>query len=137
MNTNLKTIQTIYEAFGKGDIPTILEHLADDIQWEAWAENSAQIAGAPWMQAGRGKAGAIAFFQTVGGLQINDFQVLSLMYCGHQVAAEFTIDFTYPATGKSVRDEEMHLWTFNDQGKVTRLRHYTDTHKHMLAAGVA
>jgi ketosteroid isomerase-like protein len=31
----------------------------------------------------------------------------------------------------------MHLWTFNDAGKVTRLRHYTDTAKHLKAAGKA
>jgi len=28
----------------------------------------------------------------------------------------------------------MHLWTFNDAGKVIRLRHYTDTAKHLQAA---
>jgi ketosteroid isomerase-like protein len=33
-----------------------------------------------------------------------------------------------------VRDEEIHLWTFNDAGQVVRLRHYTDTAKHMAAA---
>jgi hypothetical protein len=27
----------------------------------------------------------------------------------------------------------MHLWTFNDDGKVSRLRHYTDTAKHIAA----
>ena len=31
------------------------------------------------------------------------------------------------------RDEEVHLWTFNDAGKVTRLRHYTDTAKQIAA----
>jgi hypothetical protein len=28
----------------------------------------------------------------------------------------------------------MHLFTFNAEGKVTRLRHYTDTAKHIAAA---
>jgi ketosteroid isomerase-like protein len=27
----------------------------------------------------------------------------------------------------------MHLWTFNEDGKVRRLRHYTDTAKHIAA----
>jgi ketosteroid isomerase-like protein len=35
--------------------------------------------------------------------------------------------------GGHYRDEEMHLWTFDDEGKVTRLRHYTDTAKHIAA----
>jgi len=34
------------------------------------------------------------------------------------------------------RDEEMHLWTFDANGKVIRLRHYTDTAKHIQAAGL-
>ena len=36
--------------------------------------------------------------------------------------------------GGHYRDEEMHLWTFNDKGKVSRLRHYTDTAKHIAAS---
>ena len=36
--------------------------------------------------------------------------------------------------GGSYRDEELHLWTFDDEGKVSRLRHYTDTAKHISAA---
>jgi len=35
--------------------------------------------------------------------------------------------------GGHYRDEEMHLWTFDDNGKVTRLRHYVDTAKHVAA----
>ena len=54
---------------------------------------------------------------------------------GHQIAAEITLDVTL-ANGNRFQDEEMHLWTFNDEGKVTRLRHYADTHKHMKAAGI-
>jgi hypothetical protein len=27
----------------------------------------------------------------------------------------------------------MHLWTFNGDGMVSRLRHYTDTAKHIAA----
>ena len=45
MSQNLTTVTAIYEAFGKGDIPTILEHMAPDVQWESWADNSAQHAG--------------------------------------------------------------------------------------------
>lgn len=135
MSTNLLTIQQIYACFGQGDIPGILEKLDDNVRWEEWADNSAQKAGVPWMQAQQGKEGALAFFQTVGSsLQIKDFQILSLMDGGNQIAAEFIIEAAVLATGKNYRDEEMHLWTFNEEGKVVRLRHYLDTHKHVMAA---
>ncbi|MCV4754620.1 hypothetical protein OFC37_34675, partial [Escherichia coli] len=51
-----------------------------------------------------------------------------------QVAAEVLIEFEVPATGGHVRDEEVHLWTFDGSGKVVRVRHYADTAKHIAAA---
>ena len=135
MSDNLAVIGAIYEAFGKGDIPTILGHLADDVRWEEWADNSAQKAGVPWLQARHGKAGALEFFQVMGSrLQVTDFRVLSLMAGGNQVAAEIVIECDVKSTGRRFRDEEMHLWTLNADGKVTRMRHYADTAKHIAAA---
>ena len=131
--TPLESVQKIYSAFGRGDVPAILDMLADDVQWEAWADNTAQKAGVPWMHPRRGKTGAAEFFKLVGQFQIHDFQVLAIMSNERQVAAEFVIEATPPG-GKRYRDEEMHLWTFGADGKVTRLRHYVDTAKHIAAA---
>ena len=97
------------------------------------ADNQAQSSGVPWLRARRGKAGALEFFAIAGQFKIHDFQVLSLLAGGNQVVAEVVIDTTVP-TGVRYRDEELHLWTFDDSGKVVRLRHYVDTAKHILAA---
>ena len=131
--TPLETVAKIYEAFGRGDAGFIVGCMADDVAWEAWADNSAQKAGVPWLLARHGRSGVADFFQLVGRFQIHDFRVLSIMSNDQQVAAEFVIEATPPG-GKRYRDEEMHLWTFNADGKVTRLRHYTDTAKHIEAA---
>jgi ketosteroid isomerase-like protein len=133
MNDNLAIIGAIYEAFGKGDIPTILGHLADDVRWEEWADNTAQKADVPWLQARHGKAGGLDFFQVMGGLKVLDFRVLSLMAGSNQVAVEFEIEFE-ASNGRRVRDQEIHLWTLNEGGQVIRLRHYADTAKHIAAA---
>ena len=133
MSDNLATIGAIYEAFGKGDIPTILGHLADDVRWEEWADNTAQKAGVPWLQARHDKAGALAFFQVMGGLKVLDFRVLSLMVGGNQVAAEVESEFEAPKASRRCRDQEIHLWTLNEDGKVIRLRHYADPAKHIAA----
>jgi hypothetical protein len=37
-----------------------------------------------------------------------------------------------PAGGRS-RDEELHLWTFDEHQQVVRMRHYVDTAKHIAA----
>lgn len=134
MSEPLATVGKIYEAFGRGDVPAILDCMADNVQWEAWADNSAQKQGVPWLQARQGKDGVIAFFQVLRGMSVKDFQVLSLMVGGNQVAAEIIIEVEIPETGAHFRDEELHLWTLNEVGKVTRMRHYNDTAKHIAAA---
>ena len=134
MQDHLATVGAIYAAFGKGDIPAILDQMADDVRWEEWADNSAQKAGVPWLLPRHGKEGVLEFFKVMGGLQVTDFRVLSLMAGGSQVAVEFEIEFAVPSTGRRLRDQEMHLWTFDDSGKVVRLRHYTDTAKHIATA---
>jgi ketosteroid isomerase-like protein len=134
MSDHLATVTAIYEAFGRGDIPGLLEHVSDGVQWEAWADNTAQKAGVGWLRPRYGKAGVSEFFQAIAEeLDIQEFQVLSLMAGGNQVAVEFVIAAKLKKGDGGYRDEEMHLWTFGDDGKVTRLRHYTDTAKHMSA----
>ncbi|MDQ4120408.1 MAG: nuclear transport factor 2 family protein [Acidobacteriota bacterium] len=134
MNENLATVAAIYEEFGKGDIPAILENLSDDVAWESWADNTAQKVDVPWLKARNGKNGVLEFFQVVSSFQFKNFQVLSLMAGGNQVAAELVVEAEIPATGGNFRDEEIHLWTFDENGRVIRFRHYIDTAKHIAAA---
>lgn len=51
-----------------------------------------------------------------------------------QVAVECVFEAYIPATGGQYRDEEIHLWTFNQKGKVVRMPHYSDTAKHIAAS---
>jgi uncharacterized protein len=134
MKNHIATVTNIYEAFGKGNIPAIIDQLADNIQWEQWGDNSAQQAGVPWMLARTGKEGAFEFFKALGELRITDFRILSIMSNENQAAAEIIIEADVLATGGHFRDEEIHLWTFDEQGKVIRFRHYNDTAKHIAAA---
>jgi ketosteroid isomerase-like protein len=135
MNELLATVGSIYAAFGRGDIPAILDTLADDVSWEDWAQNEAQAVGVPWLLAKKGKSAVTGFFEVVGQMQIHDFKVLSMMVGDNQVAVEVQIDATSPSGGR-YQDEELHLWSFNAAGKVRRLRHYVDTAKHIRAAGL-
>lgn len=135
--SNLSTVQSVYEAFGKGDIPAILDLLADDVEWESWADNSAVKAGVPTMVPRHGKAEVGKFFEVAGQMKITDLQILNMMEGGNQVAVEFVLEADLPAWGGGhYRDEEIHLWTFNDAGTISRLRHYTDTAKHIAAFGL-
>ena len=50
----------------------------------------------------------------------------------NQVVAQVVIELSYPSGGR-LRDEELHLWRFNDDHKIAALRHYVDTAKHIAA----
>lgn len=129
------TVAALYEAFGRGDIPTILGLLDDEVSWDAdWQGNTAQDHGVATMQPRRGKAGVVEFFQVLANYTFHDFQVHDLMGSDKHVAALLTVDFTLPS-GARVRDEEIHLWTTGADGKITALRHYIDTARHIAAEG--
>jgi ketosteroid isomerase-like protein len=124
----------IYDAFGRGDVPAILERLADDVSWDAdWADNWAQRTPVDHFTPRRGHAGVAEFFGVIGGWTLHDFRVLDLAASDRQVVAQVVIDVSTPSGGR-FRDEELHLWTFGPDGKITALRHYVDTAKHLAAA---
>jgi hypothetical protein len=142
--SNIPTVQAMYEAFGRGDVPAILDQQADDVLWEDWdGANTAQDAGVPWVQERSGRDGVAQFFEDLAdGLEFHSFEPRNLLEGGNQVAATIAIDATAKATGERFQDEEIHLWTFDAAGKLTGLRHYIDTAKHIRAvkgatAGVA
>jgi ketosteroid isomerase-like protein len=133
VEANLAVIHDIYAAFGRGDVASILEHIADDCRWESWDGHTAQRAGVTYLQPQNGPAGVAAFFAFVAGLEIHDFQVGDLLASPTRVAVEVVIDASTPAGGR-FRDEELHLWTLGDDGRVVGMRHYVDTAKHIAAA---
>ena len=134
--SNVQTVQAIYEAFGRGDVPAILDHMSDDVEWEEWSGvNAGQDAGVPWLVHRSGKSGVAAFFAALAeNLEVHSFQPMNLLAGGNQVAATISIDGTATKTGERFQDEEIHLWTFDETGKVTAMRHYADTAKHIKAA---
>lgn len=125
---NLETVKAIYEAFGKGDIPFILSCLDETVAWEKWDGNFAQKSGVPYMRERNSIAGVAEFFGEVGKLGVKSSNVLSIMDGGNKFAVEFEIE-----TERFGYEEEMHLWTFNEKGKVIGFRHYLDTAKHIAA----
>ena len=131
--TNAETVKGIYEAFGRGDVPAILETLADEVRWEHWENFFPHRENVAWLAPRQGREGAAEFFGVAGSFEIAEFQVLDIMASDQQVAATILIDAKVPGGGR-LRDEELHLWTFDADGKVSAMRHYSDTAKHIAAA---
>jgi ketosteroid isomerase-like protein len=132
--SNLETTQAIYQAFGRGDVPFILSKISDDVKWEAWVDNTAVKSGVvPYLKPRAGKAGAAEFFASMAAIELHDLQIHGFLAGPDQVAASITIEFTVKATGKRLRDDELHLWSFDKSGNVIAMRHFVDTAKHIQA----
>jgi ketosteroid isomerase-like protein len=128
-----ETVEAIYQAVFRGDMPAILEHLAEDVRWESWQyANSSQEAGVPTMVRRDGRDAVGGFFAALGQFPKLDMDLGEIMAGPTQVSVDFTVHARTP-NGREFDDEEIHLWSFNDEGKVSRLRHYTDTAKHIAA----
>jgi ketosteroid isomerase-like protein len=131
--SQIATVQEIYAAFGRGDILTILERLAEDVDWEA-RRSSAHDEGVPWLQRRTGRAGAAEFFATLEAFEFRRFEPRSFLEGAGQVAAVIDIEIVMRASGYVIADEEIHLWSFDDAGLVSAFRHVVDTAKHIAAA---
>ena len=130
-DANLAAVQRIYEAFGRGDVPAILDELADDVAWDVDAPSY----GVPIYEPGTGKDHVQRFFGELQGLEFHTFQPTNFLVGGDQVAVTIDIDVTVKATGRTARALEIHLWTFGDDGRVTRFFHAIDRHAFVLAYG--
>jgi len=128
------TVAALYEAFGRGDVPTILGMLAEDVTWDGdWADNFGQRGHVDHFRPRTGKSQVGAFFAVLATVTVEEFAVLDLLASDRQVVAQVVIALKLPKGGR-LRDEELHLWTFGADGRITALRHYIDTATHLAAA---
>jgi len=118
------TIQTIYGAFGRGDVPAVLARVAEDTHWD-FAGGRPEV---PWHAAVDGKASVPRFFEALmGSVELQRFEPREFMHCGPHVVVDVRIEYTVRKTGKQVAMDQLHWWTLDRNGQVARLRHYEDT----------
>ena len=56
-SANLEAVKALYAAFGRGDIPAILELMSEDVRFDPWADSFAHRAGVPWLEPRSGRDG--------------------------------------------------------------------------------
>jgi uncharacterized protein len=132
--TNRETVQEIYAAFGRGDIATILDALADDVRWDHLPDGGgAHRHGVPWLAERTGRDDVAGFFEALRALDFHEFAPTALLAGGDQVVALIDEDVTVRATGERFRDATAHVWTFDSDGRVVAFRHIADSVKHVEA----
>lgn len=119
---NVKTIQTVYEAFGRGDVQAILDVLANDVDFAS--EPDQKIA--PW-HGRRSKAEVPAFFQALADtVDVTEFTPLAFASNDTDVMVVIRFGMKVKATNKSGTMDLHHWWRFRD-GKVVMYRGTEDT----------
>jgi len=120
----LAAVQTIYAAFGAGDVDTIVALCAEDVDWAA----ESSLMEAPWHGGHKGQCEVPRFFKAISeSIEVTDFTPLAFATNDDgDVMAVINFAFTVPATGKSSNMEIHHHWKFVN-GKVVRYRGSEDT----------
>lgn len=118
-------VQQIYADFGRGDVPAILQRLAEDVEWE-YATGPNPI---PWLQPLKGREQVPKFFEALfSSVEITRFEVGKIFGDADTVVDLVTLEYTARATGRKVQEiDEVHIWHFNAAGQVQRFRHRADT----------
>ncbi len=116
MAENADVVNGAYEAFGKGDIPGVVEAVDGDVKWES-------TESLPQGGSYSGQEGVVQFFEGVGrawdGLQV---EIEDLLDCGDHVVAVGRAEGELKGTGSSGYGF-VHVFTLSG-GKIVRFREY-------------
>jgi ketosteroid isomerase-like protein len=121
---NTKVIQDAYAAFGRGDIPTLLGYMTDDIHWQPVIGSAKYV---PFSGERRGKAGVAEFFKQVAEAQ--DFKVFEpreFVAQGDKVVAIGHYGVVTKRTHKSFESDFVMVFTLRD-GRIARFQEFTDS----------
>jgi len=120
---NVQVIRELYEAFGRGDVPTVLGKMDQSIEWNE-AENFIYADRNPYV-------GPLAVLEAVlmrFGAEWEGFTVTpeEWLDAGDRIVVLGTYSGTHKATGRQLRAQFAHIWSVRE-GRVVRFQQYTDT----------
>jgi uncharacterized protein len=120
---NATTVAKMYEAFGRGDIPFILGHLADNCTWIGSGEGSLPQGGTYI-----GKDAVNFFIRMNEHEEFNAFNPVSINNINDdEVVAFGNMVITSRATGKKITADWAMHWKFNEDGKAVYFHDFFDT----------
>jgi hypothetical protein len=120
---NKAFVQSLYAAFGRGDIPFILAHCDESI---FWSSNDASGV-VPWGGTREGRKAVPAFFDALAAnLDFEIFDPRRYAADGDLVFVHGRTVATVKATGRRFDMQWVHLFTV-DGGRVMRFEEFYDT----------
>jgi len=124
MNQNKQTVQDMYTAFGRGDIPAIINTLSDDIVW-TWHGPADHPFGGERL----GKEAVGGFFTAIDEHCVfEEFSPQTFLSDGDFVVCLGHMTGRVKSTGKTAPTHFAHVWHFRD-GRPVKFEDYHDTAK--------
>ena len=125
---NVQLIQQVYEDFGRGDIPAILNILADDIDWHVPGPTDIPTRGTR-----RGREQVAQFFTEVGEtFDFEQFEPREFIAQGDVVVVLGYSRGSVKSTGRAIEGDWSMVFNLRE-GKVVRFRDYEDTNAFVAA----
>lgn len=120
---NVRVVQEAYEAFGRGDLPAVLDRLTEDIEWLVPGPSGIT----PVIGRFRGKEEVARFFKSLGEEQeILEFAPQEFIAQGDTVVALGRFKARVKATGRTLEYDWAMAFTLRG-GRISRFREYFDT----------
>ncbi len=122
-DSNVKLVQDVYGAFGRGDIQAVLDTLAPDVTWGLVGREQ----DLPFAGIRQGKAGAAEFFRALKETQqLTSFEPKTFRGADDMVFVQGRAAWIMCRNGVSGENDWLHAFTIRN-GKVTAYRGYQDT----------
>ena len=133
MTNQVTQMRELYEAFGRGDVPTMLAAMAGDIEWY-------EAEGNPWSP-GHAFVGpqqiVEGVFQRIGA-EFDGFEILPTRFLGDGDTVIMEGRYrarSHHTTGKPLDAEVVHVWDLRE-GRIVRFHQYVDTRQLADVMGV-
>jgi ketosteroid isomerase-like protein len=121
---NTKVVQAGYAAFGRADIPALLDLLDDSVSWEGTKGASSKI---PTAGVKHGKTAVGQFFKDLAENEtFHSFEPRKFVAQGDTVVCLGHFDATHNKTQKKVSTDWVMVFTLAN-GKITKFEEFSDS----------
>jgi uncharacterized protein len=119
---NLRVVQQLFECFGRGDVPGLLELLDEDVDWHIKGPEVV-----PFYGPHRGRDGVVAFLGKLSeAAEFESFEPRDFFTAGGRVVVLGAERARAKPTGKTFDNEWAMVFTLRD-GRITAFRSHEDT----------
>lgn len=121
--TDVALIRSLYAAFGRGDIATIVAAVTLDIEWRLNGSRSDH----PLLGSWKGPQGVQAFFDELGRIQdFSEFTPREFLSSGDRMFVLGHYASTMRKNGRKAASDWVHIFTVRN-GKLAAFLEFTDT----------